>query len=92
MTEPDPTPAGRFVLTAEQEALLDEPATRRRIIAQVPAAVLFADGAPNDDATLYTHDDPRFTADDVDLILYLIDNPAVLDAIAAEAPDEGGAP
>lgn len=87
MIEDDGTPGGTFVLTAEQEAILDAPEARRKLMALIPEKVMFAHGAPNEDGTLFTHDDPRFTGDDIDLILYLLDNPDVLDALVAEAPD-----
>lgn len=85
MIEDGGTPGGRLVLTAEQSALLDAPAVRRKVASQVPAVVLL--GQPAEIDGLFVFDDPRLTGDDIDLILYLIDNPAVLGAIAAEAPD-----
>lgn len=85
MIEPEGTPGGRLVLTADQSALLDEPAVRRAVISLVPAAVMLGVPAETDDG-LFFYDDPRLTTEDVDLILYLLDNPAVLDAIVAEEP------
>jgi hypothetical protein len=87
MIEPDGTPGGRLVLTADQYAVLTEPATRLAVASLVPAVVMLGVPAETDDGLL-VYDDPRLTGGDVDTVLYLLDNPAVLDAIAAEAPDD----
>lgn len=80
-----------MVLTAEQMAVLDAREARRVIVSQVPAAILLGHPAETDDG-LYVYDDPRLTGDDIDLVLYLIDNPTILDAIAAEMPDQEETP
>ncbi len=83
----DGTPGGRLVLTAEQYALLDAPEVRRKVIQYVPLAVMLITPAQTEDG-LFVYDDHRLRGDDVDTILYLLDNPSVLDAIAAEWPAE----
>ena len=82
----DGTPGGRLVLTADQYALLDEPTIRRKVIQYVPLAVMLITPAETEDG-LFVYEDHRLTGDDVDTILYLLDNPSVLDTIAAEMPD-----
>jgi hypothetical protein len=86
MIEDGGTPGGRLVLTAEQYALITTPAVRATVIRYVPEAVMLVQPAEYDG--LYVYDDHRLRGDEVDTILYLLDNPSVLDAIAAEVPDE----
>lgn len=85
--EDEGTPGGQLWLTAEQYALINDPAVRATVIRYVPEAVMLVTPAETGDG-LFVYDDHRLSGDDVDLVLYLLDNPAVLDAIAAEIPDD----
>ena len=87
MDEDQGTSGGRLVLTAEQYALINDPEVRATVIRYVPEAVMLGTPAEAEDG-LFVYDDHRLKGDDVDLVLYLIDNPSVLDAIAAEVPNE----
>jgi hypothetical protein len=86
MIEDGGTPGGRLVLTPEQYALITTPEVRATVIRYVPEAVMLVTPAEYDG--LYVYDDHRLKGTEVDTILYLLGNPSVLDAIAAEVPDE----
>ena len=81
-------PAGRITVTADQLAVLAAPEVRRAVASLVPATVMLGEPAEIPEGSgVWAWEDWRFTADDIALVLYLLDNPAVLDAICAEAPD-----
>jgi len=87
MIEPEGTPGGRLVLTAEQYALITDPEVRATVIRYVPESVMLVQPAETEDG-LFVYDDHRLKGDEVDTILYLLDNVTILDAIAAEVPDD----
>ena len=81
----DGTPGGRLVLTADQWQTLIDPVIRRTVISQVPATVELGQPAIIDGLVLF--DSPHLTGDDIDLVLLLLDNVAVLDTITEAVPD-----
>jgi hypothetical protein len=86
MMEDEGTPGGQLVLTQEQYDVFTTPEARHQIISQVPVAVGLGVPAVTD-AGLFVFDDGRLTGDDIDLVLFLIDNPPIIDRLVEEAPD-----
>jgi hypothetical protein len=87
----DGIPGGRITVTADQLALLADPTVRRTVASLVPVAVLLGDPAElgEEGSGLWCWDDPRLTPDDIALVLWLLDNPATLDLLVGDAPEEG---
>lgn len=85
MIDEDATPGGQLVLTQEQYAVFTTPEIRHQIISQVPKTVTLGVPAETEDG-LFVFDDGRLSGDDIDLILFLIDNPPIIDRLLEEAP------